>query len=202
MIRSRIRDSGAELGERSHLGKQIEMRVPLHMHAKLELLYRSWVTYWQTPNWIGRDGKSMVVGFDRQTLEPISENHTILMGDSHTQNPTSTIVDSVIPSLFSRFIIGSFYQPLDSVQEYFGEGVAFYFAWLQHCSYHLVSLSVVGVIVSILQIVDGQWDHPIRPFFSFAVMLWGLFVMMTWRRRSNFLAHKWYVAYIQNIIFH
>ena len=57
MIWSRIRDSGAELGESGHLGMQIDMRVPLHMHAKLESLYRAWVTNWHVPNWIGGDGK-------------------------------------------------------------------------------------------------------------------------------------------------
>ena len=47
IIRSRIRDSGAELGPRTDLGKAIASRVPLHMHARLEPLYESWVLFWR-----------------------------------------------------------------------------------------------------------------------------------------------------------
>ena len=179
------------------------------MHAKLESLYVSWVTFWHKQNWIGRDGKSMTVGPDKYNQENANNNNNIVdpcidMGDSHLSNnntnisnnkvlSTRTLVSENAPprGYFSRLIIGSFYQPLDSIQEYFGEGVAYYFAWLQHCSYHLVSLSVFGIIVTVCQIMSGTWDHPIRPYFSVVVMLWGLFVMITWRRRSNYLAHKW-----------
>ena len=162
------------------------MRVPLHMHAKLESLYREWVTFWCTSNWIGKY-TAKVSSYDGSKLT----NRTILMEESHLNDQIPVIDENSIPSSLSRFIFGSFSQPLDSIQEYFGEGVAFYFAWLQHCSYHLIFLSIVGFIVSICQIVSGEWDHPLRPYFSVVVMLWGLFVMITWRRRSNFLAHKW-----------
>ena len=74
---------------------------------------------------------------------------------------------------------------------YLGEKIAFYFAWLQHCSFHLLYLSVVGLLVFICQLTSGNWDHPLRPWFSILVMLWSFVVMVTWRRRSNFLAYQW-----------
>ena len=62
IIGSRIRDSGAELGPSTQLGKQIQRRVPLHSHARLEALYSCWVLFWHQSNWIERDGKSLKVG--------------------------------------------------------------------------------------------------------------------------------------------
>ena len=96
-----------------------------------------------------------------------------------------------IPTLFTRLFTGCLYQPLDSIEEYYDEKIAFYFAWLQPVSFHLIFLSVCGWIVFICQIASGNWDHPIRPFFSAVIMLWSFVVMVTWRRRSNFLAHRW-----------
>jgi hypothetical protein len=99
--------------------------------------------------------------------------------------------DQHIPSFFVRLIVGSLYQPLDSIEQYFGENVAFYFAWLQHSAFHLAFLSVAGLVVFMCQIVSGVWDHWIRPVFAMIVMLWSFIVMVNWRKRSNFLAHRW-----------
>lgn len=122
----------------------------------------------------------------------------IPMGDENlfmenTKNPDMKplLSEITIPSIFHRLFIGSFYQPLDSIQEYYGEGVAFYFAWLQHCSQHLVFLSIFGLIVFLLQLLTGELDNPLRLLFSIIIMVWGFVVMVTWRRRSNFLAHRW-----------
>lgn len=96
-----------------------------------------------------------------------------------------------VPGFFTRLVVGSLYQPLDSIEQYFGENVAFYFAWLQHSAFHLAFLSVFGLIVFMCQVISGVWDHPIRPVFAMVVMLWSFIVMVNWRKRSNFLAHRW-----------
>ena len=48
------------------------------------------------------------------------------------------------PHVLTRFFLGCITQPLDSMEEYFGEKVAFYFTWLQHTASRLVFLSVSG----------------------------------------------------------
>ena len=63
IIRSRIRNFGAELGEDKKLGKDIELRVPIHMHARLEGLYISWVLFYKEVNWVNA----------RNTMRPITE---------------------------------------------------------------------------------------------------------------------------------
>lgn len=151
IIKSRIRDLGAELGQDKKLGKDILLRTPIHMHARLESLYNSWVLYYREANWAS--GRNAI--------------------DTHGRQGNSDELDESrvrpIPPTLTRFIVGSFNQPLDSVEEYFGERVTFYFAWLQHCSQHLISLSLIGLIVFICQITSGRWDHPLRPYFSVSI---------------------------------
>ena len=180
IIRSRIRDSGAELGQNTDLGKMIQVRVPLHMPKKLESLYHVWFYFNRRENWTHRDGRSMSVG----PTDPLGN-------DLDEHQPWSPRHAHSMPNRFSRFFIGIFFQPLDSIEQYFGEQVTFYFAWLQHCSHHLVFLSGLGFIVSICQLASNKWDHPIRPFFSVAVMIWSFYVLVKWRQRSNFLAYRW-----------
>ena len=180
IIRSRIRDSGAELGQHTDLGKLVQARVPLHMRKKLESLYHAWFYFNRPDNWVLRDGCSMTV----DPTDPLGNDV-----DPNSLLPRRRT--GVVPNRFNRFFVGAFFQPLDSIEQYFGEQVSFYFAWLQHCSYHLVFLSILGFIVSICQVASNTWDHPIRPFFSVAVMLWSFFVLVKWRQRSNLLAYRW-----------
>ena len=206
IIQSRFRDSGAELGENTKLGKEIQMRVPLHMHATLESLFSAWVTYWHPINWQGRDGRSMSVVRGRanpndEVRPTLSDSQSINISFSNTSIPIGSFdhegstkgksSEDPTPGFITRFFVGAFHQPLDSIQQYYGEGVAFYFAWQQHLSYHLISLSIFGLVVFLCQIITGNWDHPTRPYFSVVVMIWSFLVMVNWKRRQTFLAHRW-----------
>lgn len=95
-----------------------------------------------------------------------------------------------MPSLFKRLFMGYNDQPLDEIKDYFGEHVAFHFAWLQHCSHHLRYMSALGFLVFIYQLNVG-YDHALRPYFSAILMIWSFFVLVTWRKQQNFLAHQW-----------
>jgi len=179
----------------------IAARVPLHMHGKLDSLYNVWFYFWRTRNWEDRDGRSMTVEKDADPRRQPSSSAPSSSGSAHITNDGNdmedddkshgTLEDNHVPSFFTRLVVGSLYQPLDSVEQYFGENVAFYFAWLQHSAFHLAFLSVFGIIVFMCQIISGVWDHWIRPVFAMVVMLWSFIVMVNWRKRSNFLAHRW-----------
>lgn len=187
IIGSRIRDSGAELGPSTKLGKQIQRRVPLHSHVRLETLYTSWVLFWYPCNWTESDGRSIQV--DRtKTNNDVITNGTSKEETSSAKHPYHR---HKCPNIVYRLFVGCFYQPLDDIEKYYGEKIAFYFAWLEHCSFHLISLSVAGLILFIFQLTSGRWDHELRPFFSIIVMIWSFVVMVTWRRRSNCLAYRW-----------
>ncbi len=50
------------------------------------------------------------------------------------------------------------YQPLDNVREYFGEKIAFYFAWLGFYTGWLIPPSIVGVLIFIYGLVTVEQD--------------------------------------------
>jgi hypothetical protein len=183
IIGSRIRDSGAELGQTTDLGKMISARVPLHVPEKIDPLYTSWCYFWLKDNWLGRDGCSLKT--EKQAC-PMDETNSVDLNETD-----QSVLEDHVPSGLYRFFVGCFFQPLDSVEEYFGEKVAFYFAWLQHCSTHMLFLSGAGLIVFACQLISQNFDHPIRPYWSVFVMFWSFTVLINWRKRANFLAHRW-----------
>jgi hypothetical protein len=193
IIGSRIRDSGAELGRSSDVGKMIQARIPLHMPQKLDSLCEAWVFYWRRERWTGPDRKGKIPG------EGNSRKGTgsLSIEEGHTQarlfNDERPIAgdDLPVPNFLTRFFVEAFYQPLDAVQDYYGEQVTYYFAWLQHCAIHLLFLAFFGVIITLFQMSTDDFDHPLRPYFSIVVMLWTFVVLVNWRKRSNYLAYKW-----------
>jgi Calcium-activated chloride channel len=187
IIGSRIRDSGAELGHTTDLGKMINARVALHVPRKLDALYTSWCYFWRRENWRGRDGCSLTTEKDALISGKIMDHPY----SCDLNEANKAVLEDYIPNRFYRFFVGAFFQPLDSVEEYFGEKVAFYFAWLQHCTLHLLVLTCAGLIVFACMLVSENWDHPIRPYWSIFIMLWAFTVLINWRKRSNFLAHRW-----------
>ena len=146
IIRSRIRDSGAELGARTSLGKHVELRMPLHMHARLEGLYTTWVTFWAAVNWNGgrpKEGRSSPHAPPHETTLPLTWNRP-----ADVSSP---------PSFPTRLFKGSLTQPLDRVANYYGESVAFYFAWLEHCCKWLLLPSFLGLVQAIVQVGLKFW---------------------------------------------
>ena len=169
ILHSNLQDTGAQIGATSHLGRNITAHIPLHNHERLKILSKTWISYWHHDNWVSRDGKSMSSDKD----------------DEYDIHP------DVRPSFFYRITAGAFYQPLDSIEQYYGSNVAFYFAWLQHCAFHLIPLSLLGFFVFIAQLNARSWDHWTRLPFSVIVMLWSFIVMVNWRKRSKYLAYRW-----------
>jgi Calcium-activated chloride channel len=192
IIGSRVRDSGAELGPRD-LGQKIQARVPLHVPAKLDAIYASWFYFWKEENWKhGRQGRSLTHASTAESplCRDVEQGHAKLL----SPNPRDQDDDdrhTKIPHLVTRFVVGSMFQPLDSIEEYFGEKVAFYFTWLEHTAKHLIYLSVAGLILLFFQMGSGKIDHPLRPLFSILVMIWTFVVLINWRKRANYMAYRW-----------
>ena len=121
IIQSRIRDSGAELGQSTELGKMIQSRVPLHVHSKLNDLYNGWFYFWRLSNWDGRDGRSMTVG-----LESVRQGMSRSVSSGSEEESLGHAKDfKGPPNIFFRFFVGALHQPLDSIEKYFGEKIAF-----------------------------------------------------------------------------
>lgn len=167
ILRSKIKDGGAELGEGTVLGAQIAQRFPLHMQARLDEIRHTWVTFWleEAP------------GEVPQPWSPFSV-------------PLSTTLHRMIHTVgyfFQHLLV----QPLDSIAEYYGEGVAFYFAYLSFYTRWLIPPSLLGFIVFCFQMRDSQLDHWLCIPYSIIVMIWTCFLLVFWRQRSAALAYRW-----------
>lgn len=190
IIGSRIRDSGAELAQTSDVGKMIEARIPLHMRKKLDSLYNAWFYYWRREHWTGKNAPEFETNCGESDDSAIEEDR-LTREDGKNGDSASDIDERPVPNFLTRFFVEAFNQPLDAIEEYFGEKVTFYFAWLQHCAIHLLFLSFLGLIVTFFQVKNGKFDHWTRPFFSIIVMIWTFVVLVNWRKRSNYLAYQW-----------
>ncbi len=167
IIRSKIKDGGAELGEDTPLGGKILQRFPLHMQSRLAEIRHTWVTFWRQER----------PGTVSKAWSPVSVP---------LQVTASRFLQAV------NYAIGNvLVQPLDSIAEYYGEGVAFYYAFAAFYTRWLVTISVLGLLVFSFQVNDLQLDHWLCMPYSIIVMVWTCFFLVYWRQRSASLAYRW-----------
>jgi hypothetical protein len=167
IIRSKIKDGGAELDENTELGKEIVQRFPLHMYSKLEDIRHSWVTFWRRERY----------GEESESWSPFAESYGV----------TWRRVVSAVEFFFANLLT----QPLDSIAEYFGEHIAFYFAYMSFYTRWLVFPSVIGLIVFAFQLHDRKLDHWMCPIYAVLVMIWACFMLAFWRQKASALSHRW-----------
>lgn len=82
-------------------------------------------------------------------------------------------------------------QPIDQVAQYFGEKVAFYFAWMEMYTRWLVVPSIVGLALFCLQVSSQRIDHPLAPLYAMFMALWTSAFLVAWKRRAAALAYRW-----------
>ncbi len=173
IIRSKIQDGGAEMDERAEPGSSISSRLPLHNKTKLDELYGLWVTFWR-PKSIWK--------------EPSPPKRVLEMA-----------IDC-IQGFFAKLIFlveSSFSQPLELVAEYFGESIAFYFAWMGFYTRWLVLPSIVVFIYFCIQMKNGKLDNPIGPLYSIFIICWSSAFLVMWRQHCSELAYRWGVLGVE-----
>ncbi|CAN0416237.1 unnamed protein product [Pylaiella littoralis] len=97
-------------------------------------------------------------------------------------------------ALFSKWVARSIHpieQPLDEAKDYVGEKIAMYFALLGHYTTWLGPLSILGVIMSIDQILEWDLDAILAPYFAVFVSFWAVLMLEFWKRREAELAMRW-----------
>lgn len=82
-------------------------------------------------------------------------------------------------------------QPIDQVAQYFGEKVAFYFAWMEMYTRWLIVPSIVGLVLFCLQVSSQRIDHPLAPLYAMFMALWTSAFLLAWKRRAAALAYRW-----------
>lgn len=68
----------------------------------------------------------------------------------------------------------SLFAFFSGVKDYLGEKIGLYFALLGHYTAWLGPLSIMGLIVSVDQIMESNIDCYLAPYFSVFVSLWAV----------------------------
>ena len=93
-------------------------------------------------------------------------------------------------------------QPLNFIKDYFGEKMAFYFAWLIHYTGWLIPPMIVGIIISISMAIRNSEDKkdvteylnsPISLVYGLFMMLWVTAFNESWIRKQNSIGNMWLV---------
>jgi hypothetical protein len=89
-----------------------------------------------------------------------------------------------------------FSQPLNDVRDYFGEKVAFYFAFIGFFTFHLVLPAILGLGVQIYLIITGYtWCEDEIDWFwvaaAAALVMWCTVVAEMWKGESAIAATTW-----------
>lgn len=165
---------GAGLNEFCPLkSKYVVQMFPLHKDEDLAFLRRQWVTYWRLPLASDAADASNPTGSKRS-----SSHSPQTCGGS-----TNTCVGRVVRQALT--------QPIDQVAQYFGEKIAFYFAWMELYTRWLLVPSVVGLLVFISQVQRKTLDDPVAPWYAIFMALWTSAFLIAWKRRASTLAYRW-----------
>jgi hypothetical protein len=83
------------------------------------------------------------------------------------------------------------------VRDYFGEKIAFYFAFIEELTSALIIPSIAGgVVLSAAYIYDSA-DNPLAPLYSMVVLVWITWFIKRWTRRQHRLAYGWNVEHFE-----
>lgn len=153
---------GAGLNETCTLrAKYVVKMYPLHKHD-LGVLRAHWVTYWR--------------------------RSPVLNADESEAGASSSKADQYA---CGRLVRHALEQPIDQVAQYFGEKVAFYFAWTEMYTRWLVVPSIAGAVLFALQVRARKLDHPAAPLYALFMALWTSAFLLAWQRQAARLSYRW-----------
>uniref|UniRef100_A0A672Q3L0 Anoctamin n=1 Tax=Sinocyclocheilus grahami TaxID=75366 RepID=A0A672Q3L0_SINGR len=81
-----------------------------------------------------------------------------------------------------------YFQPLDDIRHYFGEGLALYFGFLEYFTFALVPMALIGIPYYLF-----DWENYDKYYVLFAVfnLVWSTVFLEVWKRCSAMLAYGW-----------
>ncbi|CAG2218059.1 unnamed protein product [Mytilus edulis] len=109
------------------------------------------------------------------------------------------------------------FQPLTKIRNYFGEKIAFYFAWTGLLTTSLwvpmllgLAIFIYGIVNSassstdsgsasnngstvteILTVIKEACDNEATPYYAMIICVWGTLFLELWKRKTNTLAYEW-----------
>ena len=84
-------------------------------------------------------------------------------------------------------------MPINLIQSYYGDGVAFFFAWMDFMTKWFMFPGLLGLIVYFIRLARGDTvdNCDFTPFVGLATFFWAVFCDRCWERRESRLAFLW-----------
>lgn len=84
-------------------------------------------------------------------------------------------------------------MPINLIQSYYGDGVAFYFAWMDFMTKAFIIPGLLGLAVYFIRKARGDTvdNCDLTPFVGLATFFWAVFCDRCWERREARLAFLW-----------
>ncbi|CAF0803540.1 unnamed protein product [Rotaria sordida] len=160
-------------------------------------------------NFLLKSEKQVIIWDEIQNVRPMQHEHTVPGVPTKSITPNNDTILGLLRDL--DFVISvfplhdkeaiklmehdwfmsthSFFksQDIHKIRNYFGENVAYYFAFLEFYTKALIPTSILGFLVSIW---PGSEFLKYSLFCIFNVIWWSIF-MEQWKRLSNKLAYQW-----------
>ena len=95
-------------------------------------------------------------------------------------------------------------QPLNIIKDYYGEKMAFFFAWLIHYTGFLIVGSILGLLCTALSFaywidnsgekdIELLYDTPLVFVYGLCLVIWLTIFNESWKRSQNKIACMWHV---------
>ncbi|KAJ3425573.1 ngep-related [Anaeramoeba flamelloides] len=99
--------------------------------------------------------------------------------------------DELVPTINTWKKSFRFSRPVDVIRDYFGENIAYYFAFLKLYLYFLILLSSISVAITIWQATDTKQKGQLGLWYIIIVSIWITLFIEFWKRKSIELAYHW-----------
>mmetsp|Transcript_65760 Transcript_65760/g.157146 ORF Transcript_65760/g.157146 Transcript_65760/m.157146 type:complete len:820 (+) Transcript_65760:96-2555(+) len=94
-----------------------------------------------------------------------------------------------------RSILDCSEQPLDRIRNYFGEGTAFFCAWIGFTIRNMLPVAFLGLILKVAEFVvphhSDKYALEIDAISALILIMWGAVYMVRWKRREHYLRVLW-----------
>jgi len=82
-------------------------------------------------------------------------------------------------------------QPFDSIKEYFGEKITFYFVFMGHYTKMLLFPAFISIPLQAYIFYTWDFSSPLLPVFSFIISMWAVIMLEFWKRKEKRQAYEW-----------
>ena len=95
---------------------------------------------------------------------------------------------------FGQRILSSllpWHLPMEDIKNYFGEKIAFYFAFTSHIGSWVIIPALMGVGCQVSALVQWDFNRVEDAVFALVISLWAIICYEFWKRKERFLSMRW-----------